>query len=463
MKVKKYLLLLPALPFVFGFTNIAHRGDNQLGNYAEHSYEAYDRADAEQANYIELDVWRTSDGVLVVNHDQNLSSQFGANVDITTTPYQQLLQYRNSAGEPIHSLSDVLDRYKADPSLKFMIEPKDPQALSGIIQLLNQKGLANRALLESTSQEVLQQAQNVAPSIARAQLGGDYNLAGSSEYYANNRYDDQASSYLHQMGKKYLLWGVNDAAAMKRIVDSGNVDGLITDFPGRLSQILGITNYPAKKINGSVVVKYKKNWRVNVWNGYGKHRHFSGQRVQNGSRHQVYEVAIEDGKTWYNIGGNHWLEGKFVATYPIKQANGKSQVPNAHQGVVKLAQDAQVYSDPVLQRPAGKTLPAGSSWKFFASVTNNGQTVYNLGGNQWISSDSLEEANTNVSGVLQIKYKPGYGINMWARPDLTQFTGRRLKDGTHWKFFSERTVNGRTVYNLGGNQWIDSQYAEQVN
>lgn len=464
MRYQKFLLLLPALPFVFGFTNIAHRGDNELGNYAEHSYEAYDRADAEQANYIELDVWRTSDGVLVVNHDQNLASQFGASVDIPTTPYRQLLQYHNAAGEPVHTLSEVLDRYQADPTLNFMIEPKDPQALPGIIQLVNQKGLGKRALLESTSQEVLQQAQSMAPSIARALLGGDYTQSGNNQYYANNRYDQQASSYLKQHGQKYLLWGVNDAAAMKQIVDSGNVDGLITDFPGRLSQILGIKNYPAKKINGSIVVKYKNNWSVNVWTGYGKNRHFSGQRVKNGSRHAVYEVAIENGQTWYNIGGNHWLPGQYVASYPVKQAGSSTnnQLPDAHRGVLTLARAAELYSDPGLQNSLNRTLSEGTSWRFFATVKRNGKTAYNLGGNQWISSDSLKEAQTNETGVVQIKYKRGYGINMWARPDLTQFTGWRLQDGTRWKFFAKQSVNGHTVYNLGGKQWIDSKYAVQV-
>lgn len=462
MKFHKYLLVLPALPFVFGFTNIAHRGDNQLGNYAEHSFESYDRADAEQANYLELDVWRTSDGVLVVNHDQNLASQFGVNVNISTTPYKQLLQYRNQAGETIHTLSEVLSRYQGDPSLKFMIEPKDPQALTGIIDLLNQKGLGSRALLESTSTSVLQQAASLAPNIARAQLGGDYNLTDGSQYYASDRYDQQASAYLKQHGKKYLLWGVNDASAMKRIVDSGNVDGLITDFPGRLSQILGIKNYPAKPISGSIVIKYKKNWSVNVWNGYGAHRRFSGQRVKNGSRHTVYKVAIENGQTWYNIGGNHWLEGKYVASYPIQKATGTEQAPNIHHGVLKLAQPAEVFGDPNLQSSLGRTLPAGTSWKFFASVQRNGKTAYNLGSNQWISGDNLQSAETDFNGVVQIKYKPGYGINMWSSPDLTGFTGRRLKHGTRWQVFAQRTVNGRTVYNLGGKQWIDSKYAVKV-
>lgn len=44
MKLKKLLLLFIALPFLYGFSNIAHRGDNELGKYAEHSFLAYDHA-----------------------------------------------------------------------------------------------------------------------------------------------------------------------------------------------------------------------------------------------------------------------------------------------------------------------------------------------------------------------------------------------------------------------------------
>lgn len=44
MKLKKLLLLFIALPFLYGFSNIAHSSDNELGKYAEHSFLAYDYA-----------------------------------------------------------------------------------------------------------------------------------------------------------------------------------------------------------------------------------------------------------------------------------------------------------------------------------------------------------------------------------------------------------------------------------
>lgn len=98
MKFPKVILGVAALPFLFGFTNIAHRGDNEAGKYAEHSFQAYDRAVAQRANYIEMDIHRTADGVLVVSHDNNLKNNFGANVNITSSKYRDLLKYRNKSG-----------------------------------------------------------------------------------------------------------------------------------------------------------------------------------------------------------------------------------------------------------------------------------------------------------------------------------------------------------------------------
>ena len=76
MKKLITLIFLAIFPFTCGFMNIAHRGDNERGKYAEHSFAAYDRAVCAQVDYLELDLQESADHVLVVSHDNNLSRGF---------------------------------------------------------------------------------------------------------------------------------------------------------------------------------------------------------------------------------------------------------------------------------------------------------------------------------------------------------------------------------------------------
>lgn len=395
MKFPKVILGVAALPFLFGFTNIAHRGDNEAGKYAEHSFQAYDRAVAQRANYIEMDIHRTADGVLVVSHDNNLKNNFGANVNITSSKYRDLLKYRNKSGEPIHTLKEVFERYKNNPNVKFMVETKNETAPTGmerqLVNLINSYGLQNRILFESFSQPSLKLLAQLAPNIPRTLLGRNYRDIGDNQYFASYYYNQNISDYLKMHGKKYLVFGANDPATMRKLVQQGNIEGIITNFPGELSKILGVTSYPAQDIQGKIIIKYRKNGAVNVWNGYGRSARFSGQRLKDGTTHAVIQVAIQNGKTWYNLGNNKWVDSQYIAFYS--------------------------------------------------------------------TSNPTVGSETKKSGVIRIKYRPGYSVNMWNNPNGTHFSGRRLKHGTSWKYFATAKNNGRTFYNLGGSQWIDGRYA----
>ncbi|KRM72194.1 C40 family peptidase [Lacticaseibacillus brantae] len=64
-----------------------------------------------------------------------------------------------------------------------------------------------------------------------------------------------------------------------------------------------------------------------------------------------------------------------------------------------------------------------------------------------------------VGGVITVNYTPGYGIAIWDSPQANHnYLGRKLNHGTAWKVFGKQVVNGKTWYNLGGNQWIDATY-----
>lgn len=222
-------------------------------------------------------------------------------------------------------------------------------------------------------------------------------------------------------------------------------------------------------------------------------------------------IAEDNGYLWYNLGGNQWVNAMDVAPNSTKTtetvANAKNnknntkpatetkkdqtQTPKADPNhgydipafgtvTVSSKKGAPVYSNVISTAKTSRTLPFGSNWKTFRQL-NNGFLWYNLGGNQWVSEFDVEpverlsyptvdkvnkaDSNTtsqpkNVTGTLRINYVPGYGIAVWTQPAGKNYVkGKKLKHNTNWKFFKTVQINGRTWYNLGGNQWIDGKYA----
>ncbi|MBZ8176352.1 glycerophosphodiester phosphodiesterase [Corynebacterium sp. 3HC-13] len=81
---------------------------------------------------------------------------------------------------------------------------------------------------------------------ATAQLGADYVSPGYSVPYGQKAEDPDFSpvttrEYVekaHQLGIKVLPWTVNDEATMRWMITEAGVDGIITDFPSKLRQVM---------------------------------------------------------------------------------------------------------------------------------------------------------------------------------------------------------------------------------
>jgi hypothetical protein len=114
-----------------------------------------------------------------------------------------------------------------------------------------------------------------------------------------------------------------------------------------------------------------------------------------------------------------------------------------------------------------RKLMTGSAWKYDQVAEDvYGNIWYRLGTNQWVQGDYVNKTPiaqpnsweiTNVEGVGTVNYVPGYGVNLWTSPDQTTFT-KKLAHATAWKYFKIAKKDGKVMYNLGGDQWVDGQY-----
>lgn len=181
-----------------------------------------------------------------------------------------------------------------------------------------------------------------------------------------------------------------------------------------------------------------------------------------------------------------WVDGSAL-NGASSQAPSKPSTSNTNysvtstSGVVKIKYISG-YSIAVWDKPNGHTtgqyLKDGTNWKITGYTTINGKKWYRVGTNQWIDAQYTTDGTTSKPGasssqapsatismtkhesVVTIKYVPGYGIAVWQKP-AQGATGKYLPDSSRWKTMGYTMVNGHKWYNLGGNQWIDSQYATE--
>ena len=260
--------------------NIGHRGAS--GYAPEHTFPAYNRALRMGADYIEQDLQITRDGVLVVMHDKTLNRTATApegvparycRGPVSNRTLRQIKKcdvgsWFNEAypdyAKPgyvdlkIPTLEQVFKRYGT--TVNYYIETKNPDAAPGmerkLLRLMNEYGLTRpaiedwRVLIQSFSPESLKKIHRLNDSLPLVQLY----FAGSSK--AIQRDLDSASEYAVGIGpykkdvdkelvaaahKRCLAvhpYTVNETAEMEDLISTG-VDGMFTNFPDLLEDVLG--------------------------------------------------------------------------------------------------------------------------------------------------------------------------------------------------------------------------------
>ena len=222
-------------------------------------------------------------------------------------------------------------------------------------------------------------------------------------------------------------------------------------------------------ISGSITVNYKPGYGIYVRKGHDSSTS-AVKRIMHGSQWKVFKKWTDGHQTWYNLGGDQWVKSDYaiysksgqVADGTITNINGSITV-NYTPGYgiyVRKGHDSSTG--------AVKRIMHGSQWKVFKKWTDGHQTWYNLGGDQWVKSDyaryseqgqEVVGTTTNINGSITVNYTPGYGIYIRKGHDSSTSAVKRIMHGSQWKVFKKWTDGHQTWYNLGGDQWVKSDYA----
>ena len=266
--------------------NVGHRGTAGLA--PEHTMASYDLALENGADYIEQDLRMTSDGVLVVLHDEDLDRTTRGPAENCTGPVGEKTleqvktcdvgsffneRYPDFArdayeGLKIPTLEEVFRRYGTETN--YYIETRSAEAPPGnpgidassgmeeeLLRLMDEYGLSEpaagswRVLIQSFVPASLQEIHAEDPSLPLVQLYSDEetggairaDLATAGEYAVGvgPSMDDVDRGLVEAAHAECLAvhpYTLLEEPDMREMIDLG-VDGMFTDFPNRLEGVLG--------------------------------------------------------------------------------------------------------------------------------------------------------------------------------------------------------------------------------
>jgi glycerophosphoryl diester phosphodiesterase len=232
---------------------IAHRGGAGLAQ--ENSMAAFGLASALGLRYLETDVRITSDNQLVCFHDETLERVTSATGPVRSKSLRELRALRINGTEPIPTFEEALDAF---PDQFFSVDLKEQAAIGPLVKVLRRKGVCERVCVAGAWDGWLVHVRREVPGIttalgwrsltallscARAGVRPPRALATAPFAHVPIKlgrlpiFVDRLVAMSHDIGVQVVTWTVDDAAAMRALLDAG-VDAVITDRPDVLREVL---------------------------------------------------------------------------------------------------------------------------------------------------------------------------------------------------------------------------------
>nr|NLD40869.1 glycerophosphodiester phosphodiesterase [Actinomycetales bacterium] len=232
---------------------MAHRGGALEA--PENSWTAIEHTRDLGLNYLETDAHATTDGVVVLLHDETLDRTTNAKGLVTARSWEQLAQVRDDSGGPLVRLDEALERF---PGLRFNVDAKSDSVLEPLVEIASAH--SGRVLVSSFSDRRLAVARALAPLVATSLGRGEV-----TRLVALSRLPHAAALRLarrvpafrkvvavqvpphhrgirvvtprfvrlsHALGLAVHVWAADDAPTWAAVLAAG-ADGIITDHPRR--------------------------------------------------------------------------------------------------------------------------------------------------------------------------------------------------------------------------------------
>jgi glycerophosphoryl diester phosphodiesterase len=249
---------------------MAHRGGKGL--WPENTMHAFEGAVSLGVDVLEMDVHSTADGALVVIHDRTVDRTTQGSGPVQAFTLEELkaldagydwspdggktFPYRGQ-GTTVPTVEEVMTAFPTTP-LNIEIKQAEPSLAAPLCQMIRAFDATDNVLVASFHNEVLAQFRLECPEVATATKQSEVvALFILSKAFLEAAYSPAAEavqvpefrSGLHVLTPRFVdaahrrelqvhAWTINEEHDMRRLLDLG-VDGIITDYPDRLMQLLG--------------------------------------------------------------------------------------------------------------------------------------------------------------------------------------------------------------------------------
>ncbi len=250
---------------------IAHQGGD--GERPSNTMVAFEHAIALGVDMLEMDIHASSDGVIVLSHDDKLdrlTDGTGLIKEKTLTEIKQIdaaydwspddkgteFPYRGQ-GITVPTLEEILQSFPDQP-MNIEIKQESPSIGMPFCDLIRQYRMTDNVLVASFSQRTMDDFRRQCPEVTTSLTADETasyfyrHLLLVSETYsppaAVVQVPEERSGF-HILTSRFVTgahartlqvhaWTINEEADMQRMIDLG-VDGIITDNPSRLLALLG--------------------------------------------------------------------------------------------------------------------------------------------------------------------------------------------------------------------------------
>lgn len=250
MKRKSHLITALFFSLIFlttsGFTVVGHRGDPT--KYPEETIQSDDSAFNSGADYVELDLHLSSDGELVVSHDDDLFRVTHTHAIVSQNTWQALSQLTYDNGEHVLSLAELFEHYRKRPETKFILETKIDHSLNPSYELedkiaatIKKYHMEKRVMIHSFSAASLFYFRKIMPDAYLILIVGSLkrmNFSNLPQVNAVNVSSDLILNHswlihwLHQLNKQVFVWTeMDESPELWHWLINKNIDGVVTNFP----------------------------------------------------------------------------------------------------------------------------------------------------------------------------------------------------------------------------------------
>lgn len=239
----------------------SHRGSSKSA--PENTLAALRYAVGDMADYAEIDVQETKDGIIVLFHDVNLKRITGVKSNIWSKTYEEIKDLdagswfsEEFSEERIPTLDEVIKYSKGKIKLNIELKPnaKNKNLEESVVEIIQANGFENDCVITSFNYKSLTKVKKLNENlktgyILSAVYGKFYDLEYADFYSMERSFvTPRVVTELHKRKKEIHVWTINKETYIEQLVSMG-VDNIITDDPVMARNIIYSENIPTTTLD----------------------------------------------------------------------------------------------------------------------------------------------------------------------------------------------------------------------